>query len=58
MSNGIGRSGKWKIEYTTIFPDKVSLETFSKISEILLSIHGIKIKILKSNIDPDAVEVL
>jgi hypothetical protein len=34
------------------------LETFSKISEILMGVHGIKVKILKSNIDPDAVEVL
>jgi hypothetical protein len=27
-----------------IFLDKSSLETFSKISEILLSMHGIKVK--------------
>jgi hypothetical protein len=64
LKNLINEQWDWQVrkvenkEYTTIFPDKVSLETFSKISEILLSIHGIKIKILKSNIDPDAVEVL
>jgi hypothetical protein len=34
------------------------LGTFSKISEILLSVHGLKVKILKSNLDPDVVEVL
>jgi hypothetical protein len=45
-------------EYTTVFPDKNSLDTFLKISEILLSVHGIKVKILKSILDPDAVEVL
>jgi hypothetical protein len=41
-----------------VFPSKGSLETFSKISEILLSVHGIKIKIMKFCVDPDAVEVL
>jgi hypothetical protein len=45
-------------EYVVVFPDKNSLETFSKISEILMSIHGIKIKIYKSNMDPDASEIL
>jgi hypothetical protein len=41
-----------------VFPNKGSLETFLKISEILLSVHGIKIKIMKFCVDPDAVEVL
>jgi hypothetical protein len=45
-------------EYTVVFPDKGSLDTFSKISEILLSIHGLNVKFLKSNMDPNAVEVL
>jgi hypothetical protein len=45
-------------EYTTIFPDKATLDTFSKISEILMGIHGIKVKILKIEVDPDATEVL
>jgi hypothetical protein len=45
-------------EYTAIFPDKNSLDTFSKISEILMSIHGIKVKVLKSNVDPEAIELL
>jgi uncharacterized protein YdaT len=45
-------------EYMAIFPDKASLETFLKISEILMSIHGIKVRILKSKMDPDAIEVL
>jgi hypothetical protein len=47
-----------KDEYVAMFPDKNSLETFAKISEILMSIHGIKVKILKTNLDLDASEVL
>jgi hypothetical protein len=45
-------------EYTTIFPDKASLETFSNISEILMGIQGLKVKILKSDMDLDASEIL
>jgi hypothetical protein len=45
-------------EYTTIFPNKISLGTFSKISEILMSLHGIKVRILKTDMDPDATEIL
>jgi hypothetical protein len=45
-------------EYIVVFPDKGSLDTFSKISEILMGIHGIKVKIIKSNMDPDVVEIL
>jgi hypothetical protein len=45
-------------EYTDVFPHKGSLDTFSKISEILMSIHGIEVRIIKSNMDPDAVELL
>jgi hypothetical protein len=45
-------------EYMAIFLDKNSLETFSKISEILLSVHVLKVKIMKSTMDPDACEVL
>jgi hypothetical protein len=60
----INNKWKWKVrqvearEYTAIFCDKNSLDTFSKISEIMLIVHGIKVKILKYNLDPDAVEVL
>jgi hypothetical protein len=46
------------IEYTTIFPDKNTLETFTKISEILMSKHGLKVKNFKANVDPDASEIL
>jgi hypothetical protein len=45
-------------EYVAVFPDKSSLHTFSKISEILMSLHGIKVKIFKASIDPDAQEML
>jgi hypothetical protein len=45
-------------EYTAIFPDKNSLDTFSKILEILICIHGLKVKVLKSNVGPEAIELL
>jgi hypothetical protein len=41
-----------------VFPDKGSLETFSKILEILMSVHGIKVKILKTNFDTEASKML
>jgi hypothetical protein len=62
--NTINSRWDWQVkqddvkEYTGIFPNKNSLETFSKISEILMSIHGLKIKILESNLDLDASEFL
>jgi hypothetical protein len=64
LENLINSNWEWQVkqvdarEYTAIFPDESSLETFSKISEILLSGHGIKVRVVKSNMDPDAVEVL
>jgi hypothetical protein len=53
--NLINNKWEWQVkqmearEYTAIFPDKSTLETFFKFSEILLSVHGIKVKILKSS---------
>jgi hypothetical protein len=41
-----------------VFTNKSSLETFFKISEILMSVHGIKVKILKTNFDLEASEML
>jgi hypothetical protein len=41
-----------------VFPDANTLDTFSKISEILLSVHGVKVKILKISFDPEASEIL
>jgi hypothetical protein len=46
------------MEYTAVFPSKSSLDTFSKISKIVMSVHGIKVKFLKSTFDPDVIEVL
>jgi hypothetical protein len=45
-------------EFTAVFPEENTLETISRISEILMSIHWLKVKILKSNFDPEAVEML
>jgi hypothetical protein len=44
-------------EYVAVFPDNKSLDTFSKICEIMMGIHGIKVKFIKSNLDPDACEI-
>jgi hypothetical protein len=46
------------MEYTAVFPSKSSLDTFSKISKIVMSVHGIKVKFLKSTFDLDVIEVL
>jgi hypothetical protein len=64
MKNLINNKWDWQVrhmdvnEFVIVFLDKGTLDTFSKISEILMSVHGIKVKILKSNMDPDAVEML
>jgi hypothetical protein len=64
LKNLINNKWDWQVkqvedkEFTVIFPDKGTLDTFSKISEILMSVHGIKVKIFKASFDPDAVEML
>jgi hypothetical protein len=64
MKNLINNKWDWQVrqmdvnEFVIVFPDKGTFDTFSKISEILMNVHGIKVKILKSNMDPDAVEML
>lgn len=40
------------------FPDQATLDTFFKLSEFVLAIHGLKVRISKSNIDPAASSVL
>jgi hypothetical protein len=45
-------------EFTAVFPDKGTLDTFSKISKIIMSVHEINVKIFKASFDPDAVEML
>jgi hypothetical protein len=64
LKNLINNKWDWNVrqmdlqEYTTIFPDKTTLDTFSKISKIQMGIHGIKVRIMKTELDPDATEVL
>jgi hypothetical protein len=41
-----------------VFHDKGSLDTFSNISKIVMSVHGIKVKFIKSIVDPEAAEIL
>jgi hypothetical protein len=45
-------------EFTAVFPDKASLEIVSKMFELLLSIHGLKVKIFRSDVDHEASEIL
>jgi hypothetical protein len=64
LKNLINGQWEWQVrqvigkEFTVVFPDKTSLDTFSKILEILLSIHGLKVKIMKSDLDPESTEIL
>jgi hypothetical protein len=64
LKNLIDNKWQWhakqvgSMKYTVVFPNKNSLDTFSKISEIVMSVHGIKVRFLKSTLDPDATEVL
>lgn len=45
-------------EYIVVFPDKNSLDTFSKMSDFGMSLHGLKGKLEKVNIDPATSSVL
>jgi hypothetical protein len=64
LKNLINKQWDWQVkqvgglEYIAVFSDKGTLETFSKISKILLSLHGIKVKFLKFDWDPEAIEIL
>jgi hypothetical protein len=64
LKNLIDSKWKWQVkqvdtnEFTVVFPNKSSLGTFSKTSKMVMSLHGIKVKFLKSNNDPEAIEVL
>lgn len=45
-------------EFLVLFPDKVTLETFLRIAGLHLSIYNLKVKIIKSNVDPSTSSVL
>jgi hypothetical protein len=45
-------------EFLVIFPDKGTLETFSRIASLELPIHNLKVKIQKSNVDPATSSIL
>jgi len=47
-----------KNEFSATFLDQVSLNTFSKLTTIGLALYGYKVKISKTNVDPDASFVL
>ena len=41
-----------------VFPDRKSLDTFSKLSGFEMSLNGLTVKLVKSVIDPEASSVL
>jgi hypothetical protein len=45
-------------EYRVAFPDQNSIDTFSKMTGIHLALYGLKVKIIKTNVDPAASSVL
>lgn len=45
-------------EFLVVFPHKGTLETFSRCADFGLPIHNLKVKILKSNVDPASSSVL
>lgn len=45
-------------EFRVAFPDQNSLDTFSKLSKIVLGTYGLKVRISKSMVDPAASAVL
>jgi hypothetical protein len=45
-------------EYTVVFPDKASLDTFTKLKEFEMSLFGLKGRLKKSGIDPETSSVL
>jgi hypothetical protein len=45
-------------EFLVVFPDKGTLETFSRFAGFNLSIYNLKVQIVKSNVDPTTSSVL
>ena len=45
-------------EFSAAFPGQLSLNTFSKLTDVGLAIYGIKVKISKTNIDRAASSIL
>jgi hypothetical protein len=45
-------------EYMVVFPDKASLDTFSKLKEFEMSLFGLKGRLKKLGIDPETSSVL
>jgi hypothetical protein len=52
IKSGTCRSNKWRIRSSLQHSLRKILLRLSKLSEILMSIHGMKAKIIKSNVDP------
>ncbi|TVU23471.1 hypothetical protein EJB05_25840, partial [Eragrostis curvula] len=64
LKNLIDEKWDWQVrkigegEYMAVFPNKNSLDTFSKISELVLCLYGLKVTISKSNVDAEATAIL
>ncbi|GJN20625.1 hypothetical protein PR202_gb08025 [Eleusine coracana subsp. coracana] len=64
LKNLIDNNWDWQVrkmsedEYCAIFPNKQLLDTFSKLSKLLTKKHKLKIKVIKSELDPEATAML
>lgn len=64
LRNLIDKKWDWQVrminegEFVACFPDKTTLDTFSRLSGLVLGIHNLKVKIVKSDIDPEATSYL
>ncbi|TVU21064.1 hypothetical protein EJB05_30676, partial [Eragrostis curvula] len=64
LKNLIDPNWDWKVrrvaeeEYVVIFPNTQALDTFSKMADLRTTIYGLKIKISKSAVDPEASSLL
>lgn len=60
LKNLIDNKWDWQVkklsreEFVVNFPNKQSLDIFSKMSELSTTIHNIKIRVLKNDLDPEA----
>lgn len=64
LQNLIDQKWGWQVkkvssnEFMVMFPNKQSLDTFSKLSELSTTLYHLKIKVSKSDLDPEATAKL
>ncbi|KAK3136973.1 hypothetical protein QOZ80_5BG0445870 [Eleusine coracana subsp. coracana] len=64
LNNLIDTKWDWQVkelgnlDFSAIFPKQQDMETFAKVPELVLPLYGLKVKIRKSDLDPEASAVL